>query len=81
MFAKKYGILVAVEAILIKLCFNLFVVVKFWPVLHNYVRVFLVMYFIRSPKLLFLQFWGVTWHIDSPTSKQIICLSMSIYHK
>jgi hypothetical protein len=29
MFAKKYGILVTMEAILVKLCFNLFVVVKF----------------------------------------------------
>jgi hypothetical protein len=29
MFAKKYDILVAVEAILVKLCFNLFVVDKF----------------------------------------------------
>jgi hypothetical protein len=56
MFAKKYGILVAVEAILVKLCFNLFVVVRFWPIFH--MLLFLVMYFIKNKKLLFLQFLG-----------------------
>jgi hypothetical protein len=55
MFAKKYGILVAVEAIFVKLCFNLFVVVKVWPIFHV---ALLAMYVKKNQKLLFLQFSG-----------------------
>jgi hypothetical protein len=65
MFAKKYGILVAVDAILIKLCFNLFVVVRFWPIFHMYVLH-------KKSKIAFL---AILWRLPGILTRLILDLT------